>query len=30
MSCENINVGNGQLITIGGNNVDAFGKTKGF
>jgi hypothetical protein len=28
MSCENINVGNGQLITIGGNNVDAFGRIR--
>ena len=28
MSCENINVGNGQLITIGGNNVDAFGRLR--
>ena len=28
MSCENINVGNGQLITIGGNNVDAFGRVR--
>jgi hypothetical protein len=28
MSCENINIGNGQLITIGGNNVDAFGRLR--
>jgi hypothetical protein len=28
MSCENINVGNGQLITIGGNNIDAFGRLR--
>ena len=28
MGCENINVGNGQLITIGGNNVDAFGRLR--
>jgi hypothetical protein len=28
MSCENINVGNGPLITIGGNNVDAFGRLR--
>ncbi len=28
MSCDNVNVGNGQLITIGGNNVDAFGRLR--
>jgi hypothetical protein len=28
MSCSNVNVGNGQLITIGGNNVDAFGRLR--
>ena len=28
MSCNNVNVGNGQLITIGGNNVDAFGRLR--
>ena len=28
MSCDNVNIGNGQLITIGGNNVDAFGRLR--
>ena len=28
MSCDNINIGSGQLITIGGNNVDAFGRLR--
>jgi hypothetical protein len=28
MSCNNVNIGNGQLITIGGNNVDAFGRLR--
>jgi hypothetical protein len=28
MGCDNVNVGNGQLITIGGNNVDAFGRLR--
>jgi len=28
MSCDNLNVGSGELITIGGNNVDAFGRLR--
>jgi hypothetical protein len=28
MSCENINVGNGQLVYFGGNTVDAFGRVR--
>jgi hypothetical protein len=28
MSCENINVGNGQLVTFGGNTLDAFGRLR--
>ena len=28
MSCDNVNIGSGQLITIGGNNVDAFGRLR--
>jgi hypothetical protein len=28
MSCDNVNIGNGQLITVGGNNVDAFGRLR--
>ena len=28
MSCNNVNVGSGELITIGGNNVDAFGRLR--
>ena len=28
MSCENINVGNGQLVNFGGNTLDAFGRLR--
>jgi len=28
MTCENVNVGNGQLVTFGGNNLDAFGRLR--
>jgi len=28
MSCENVNVGNGQLVYFGGNTVDAFGRVR--
>jgi hypothetical protein len=28
MSCENINVGSGQLVTFGGVNLDAFGRLR--
>ena len=28
MSCENINVGNGQVVTFAGGNIDAFGRLR--
>jgi len=28
MSCNNINIGNGELVTFGGNNLDAFGRLR--
>ena len=28
MSCNNVNQGNGQLVTFGGNNLDAFGRLR--
>ena len=27
-TCENVNIGNGQLVTFGGNNLDAFGRLR--
>ena len=28
MSCDNVNIGNGQLVTFGGNTLDAFGRLR--
>ena len=28
MSCNNVNQGSGQLVTFGGNNLDAFGRLR--
>jgi hypothetical protein len=28
MSCDNVNIGGGQLVTFGGNNLDAFGRLR--
>jgi len=28
MSCDNVNIGSGQLVTFGGNTLDAFGRLR--